>query len=349
MTPRRNHGGEHRPELILPNRFRIKDRSAAPARLGGGVSGWVGWSLIDRRGREVAGGQSPNMWLDSGLDQIAAENLFLGSTNNTVLGGVSHMAVGTGSTEPAPEQTSLVAELARTSTTFGSASSSRVSDGVYRLTKTWVFDFGEANGNLTEWGVAAGPTGELLTRALFLDEADDPITISKTSDYQLRITYTLEVNLAPVTLQPASLVIDGLGTLNGQFALVAGSGLADLRLFTALAIGSVNNGDGGVTMGLSTLSDWQFNRLTTATGMALGTTVASSYSSGDRQRSVSQAQWGTSATLASVRSIVALSSYPNLNRHVGAQFLIDSGDMFTKDNEHILTLNDILTVTWGRA
>lgn len=334
------------PPLLMPSYIRVRDRNAPPARAGAGIRGWVDWALIDRTGKVARGGQSPNIWLDQGLDAIAATSMFGSQSNSAnILTGISHAAVGTGSTAVDPEQTGLIAEVGRTSTTFGDATSTRTANGVYQLSKTFEFDYSVANGNLTEWGMAGASSGSLRTRALFTDEFENPITVVKTSDYKLRLAYTVEITLGPVTLTPASIEITGIGVLNGHFALVGGSattGRLDLRFFNFLAANAIGDATNQVNCRLHTSGSWAYGTAITASSSTSAS--ASEYVGGSYTRSLS-GFWGTNAgNLTGIRQILGCASNQS-----AVTFLIDEADAFDKTNENTLTLTDLWTVTWARG
>ena len=118
-----------------------------------------------------------------------------------------YVAVGTGTAAPAVSQTGLASELARTAANLGLGAGrtrTRLSDGVYRVTFTRAFDYGQANGNLTEFGGShsANTADGTHTRELFRDGGGNPIVITKTSNERLAITYHFEVTLTPTTQTP---------------------------------------------------------------------------------------------------------------------------------------------------
>ena len=135
----------------------------------------------------------PNVITDVGLDQL------WGGSNN-ISSYFSHLAVGTGSSNPDVGDTALDAEIGRTSSNGGFADEDS-DDGATSSQRHWractrtrVFGNNEANGNLTELGFfTASSGGVLMNRQLFRDELGAPTTITKTSDDQLRIRYTWRV------------------------------------------------------------------------------------------------------------------------------------------------------------
>ncbi len=151
-----------------------------------------------------------NLILNKGLDHGLAN--WGGIINHPVEGvqyrGYEQMfvyvAVGTGTTAPTTSQTGLQSELARSAANLGlgpGRSRVRLSDGIYRVSFTRAFDYGQANGNLTEFGGShsSNSADGTHTRELFRDGGGNPIVITKTSNERLAITYHFEVTLTPTT------------------------------------------------------------------------------------------------------------------------------------------------------
>jgi hypothetical protein len=138
-----------------------------------------------------------NLITDAGLNWIGAGS---GVTQGAGIrfGSDAWMAVGSGSTAPAVTDTTLVAQSARTNsrgTPEIPVSAGSADDFDYwwiRTTK--VFAPGVATGNLTEVGLfETSVGGTLFARQLFRDNTGTPITIIKTADDELRITYELRL------------------------------------------------------------------------------------------------------------------------------------------------------------
>ena len=321
-------------------RATIRPRSAPPARPHATLGGWVHWGLIDRQGREVQGGDQDNLVLDGFLDWIS-ENLFSGLTWSNFL------AVGTGSSEPDVTDTALDSELARTSTLITNTRT-RPANGVYEFVREREFDFAEANGNLTEWGWADGSSSDMLVRELFRDELGDPVTVTKTSDFKLRVKYTFTLTLTPTDFPAGSFVMDGIGTLNGTYGWIGATQnvAADLGLFSIIAQGS---GLGGI--GASSATSWVYTSNRTLSGGDLGSsTPAGDYTAGTHTRDGFGVTFSTSqGNLDPVAAFVARQGGASTIQRVGYVFLVDSADRFTKDDLHIMSVEHLTTVSWGRA
>lgn len=359
-----------KPQLLGPDGrpvVKARDRLAPKPSIGAGLEGWVSWRLVDRRGREVQGGEQHNLILDSFLDDIAG---------NTVDGGfaalatfLSHFAVGTDSTAPSASDTALGNEVGRTATAVAS-DASRPSAGVHELWVEREFDFAVGNGNLTEFGFAGGVSAGMRVRELFRD-GGTPVTVTKTSDYKLRIKYTLTVTLLPVSLTSASFGITGIGTVNGDIMFFGGPdpyqafyGAWDLRVVAAVARGQLatagTNLNTVVASAMTPTAASAANAYTAAVNVnknpdagsnrsAHATSVtASSYTPGSHVRSFA-AEWSTSAANGTIAGIAAAAPTSASNSTAGFAFLIDSGDRFTKDSLHTLAIDDVVTVSWGRA
>lgn len=133
-----------------------------------------------------------NLIMDAGLDSMgAASSKMLDYLGNGWIG------VGTSSTAPAVNQTSLVSPLGtRTNSTGGigdtTGSGAAFAYWYYRVTREFLE--ANANGNLTEFGVFnASTTGTMLARQLFKDGVGNPTTIVKTINERLRLTYEFRI------------------------------------------------------------------------------------------------------------------------------------------------------------
>lgn len=334
--------------VIVPERFRISERRAPPAAIGAGLSGWMEWSLIDRQGRVRQGGEQSNLILNVGLDALPAQSQNYGRGwpwMDSLTDFITHMAVGTSSVAPAVTDTGLVAEVGRTATLISAPTASNPSAGNYTYTITREFDFAVGNGNLTEWAMCRGATGNLWSRELFRDEFDTPITIVKTSDFKLRITYTLTLALTPTTDTAASFDVTGIGTLNGNYRFHAGSNFHDRKAFTMLMMGYQATPGFGFN-GYAGLSSSPLPGYTTNLSASFGSTskVTDAYVGGSYERLWSEAFWATSAGNTTWATI----GYASDNSF-GFGFTIDVADRFTKTDLYQMTLTDPFRVTWGRA
>lgn len=343
------------PKLLRP-RLVIRDRLRPKARVGGGLDGWMEWQLIDRRGRAVRGGQQHNLFLDQGLNNIA--DLSIASGNS-----FQWAVVGTGSVEPDVADVSLGNQVGETQTKVAAWAWTRTAAGVYEGSCTYEFDFADANGNLTEWGVGRGTSvgmTALYVRELFRDGEGDPTTVTKTSDYKLRLTYTLEITLTPVVLTPASFTIDGIGVINGDYMWRGGPASQgttyaqrDLVTFGSLASGATTFAGGGLLVS-STVDSGVYDDTNGPQSNDNGTPMPttqnpSTFVSGQWERKHT-ATWGTAKGNGTIATIAAMGQQGTpTNRRCGFVFIIDEGDRFTKDDLHTLTLTDAVTVTWGRG
>lgn len=142
-----------------------------------------------------------NVIVDQGLD-------YLVSGQGAIREIASYCQVGTGSTAPSESDTGLVSALSprvlgSTSTTVAQGWSGT---DYYHFTQTVLFDAAQVNGNLTEfawWRLLNDGAGQVIwNRALFRDEEGNAITVTKTSEEQLRIFYTIHI------IPPADDVVD---------------------------------------------------------------------------------------------------------------------------------------------
>lgn len=149
--------------------------------------------LLDGQGRVKKCLEFDNLITDAGLDFISS---------NTISVCDQYAAVGTGSTTPTTADTTLAAEVTPSSSNRTNSNGSITETLVYTSgtpdfwtsSKTYLFDFAQGNGNLTEIGLfSASSSGTMWTRQLLKDSGGTPTTITKTSSDQLRITYTLQI------------------------------------------------------------------------------------------------------------------------------------------------------------
>jgi hypothetical protein len=141
-------------------------------------------------------GWQKNMVLNQGFNYLVSR---VGS--QCAWTGLRQLVVGSGDEPVSPTDTTLDSFVARkatnesgNTTTAGDSFTHEQVEGVAygHFTRTYLFDFGEANGNLRELGVEfVSSSNTLATRALFTGEGGVPITIEKTSEDQLRISYRI--------------------------------------------------------------------------------------------------------------------------------------------------------------
>lgn len=131
------------------------------------------------------------------ITNAALEAIGTGAINTYIVG--MWAAVGTGTTEPTVTDTALQTQVggrtnSRGNPVIASTAGAELSyDYVWGKT-TKVFFPGEATGNLTEVGLFFSQTGgTMFCRQLFRDGLGNPVTVVKTADDELRITYELRL------------------------------------------------------------------------------------------------------------------------------------------------------------
>lgn len=368
-------------QVLAVSPFRVRERRPPPAQVRVTLSGRLRWSLVDRRGREVRGGEQHNLITDQGLDQIASTVIFAqlhtASSLATYFPIMRYAAVGTDNTEPDPSDTALGNEIARTDTTFASDTAQRTAPGVWELTRSIEFDYEAAVGNLTEWAFSFQSTaGGIFNRELFRDDEGDPDVVTKTTDEKLRLIYTLEVALSPVTMTAASFDIANVGTVSGNYMLIGGAaasgtprGIApDVKLFNWLA-GASFTGMQAASPGIGALHAIATDQsgATYASDVTPSTTTSPQtwtntleqprdpYTPGSFTRTGGLWRFETNqGNLNPVRAFYILGASENAQgsvsswHHAGYVFDLDGGSEFTKDNEHVLFIG-LPTVSWGRG
>lgn len=138
-------------------------------------------------------GWSGNIITKSGLDFMMYRNV--GHTNPAI-----NVAVGSSSVPPSMEDTALGAQIAVTGTRQGNITKTlQTSHSPYWAKARTVFRFemGQAAGNIQEVGaVASFSSSTLISRALVVDDAGNPTTITVLSDEYLDIEWEFYVSVA---------------------------------------------------------------------------------------------------------------------------------------------------------
>ena len=158
----------------------------------------------------------PNLITDAGLDSIMGQTLSQTSLFN-------YIGVGTDNSAPTVGDTTLGAEVDRTNSNGGFTLEEIVGyvtgttddfDGAYHFRRfVRLFLEGEGNGNLTELAWFASAAGSTMAvRSLFKDSGGTPITVTKTTADQLKITYDLRL-YPPIGNDPDAL-------RSGSFSLI---------------------------------------------------------------------------------------------------------------------------------
>lgn len=185
-----------------------------------------------------------NLITDAAMNALAGTGGNLGNILGNSTRG--YLEVGTGSTPPSFSDIGLESSLAGTTSDggFGMTQENPTAGNgwISFSTMNRLFGTSEANGNLTEVGVRLGSTDAaiLFSRALFLDESDQPTTIVKTSEDQLRISWTLFVTAPFTEVQQVDYPIVTPRAPGGTLTLLRSRGLP--QQFTAARLfGTVNS------------------------------------------------------------------------------------------------------------
>ena len=363
---------DNRGLVALARRVRIRPRVPPRARVGVRYEPqYVHWKVVNPDGSIAREGEQHNTLLNVYKSLIPTYGIIGAdpfSYNPNGLAG--YAVVGIGVTPPDPSQTTLDNEIARIGPSGFSgpnlAAKTAVSDGVYDLHYIREFPAGTFNDGtpLTEWGFSpSGTPGDpLMCRELFRDPAGNPTTVNVSSSQRLQMHYYVRVQLQPVTPQPASVTITGVGTLTGQVLLqrypwggTYSSGL--LTLADTIARGQATNikhaeGEYSYDTGISC----QIGAITEPIDLAYTSSIQSP------SRGVVTASYGAPSSNSRSSDPVLLSPtqavgtiygfviglykgynyYTLFARYV---FQLDAGQEFTKDNVHTLTI-DSFTLSW---
>lgn len=304
--------------------FRRYTETVLPApRLG--LAGFFELELVHIRTGLVARHlRFKNIITDVGLDLVG------GASSISPI--VFYFAVGTGSTPAAATDVGLQTEVGRTNGSGGFADTSGTDAGnVFSWAKrTRVFTAAQANGNLTEVGIFQNATGApMWCRQLIRDANGNPTTITKTSEYELRVTY--ELRFYPETADVVTnTVINGTAqNVTSRRALWGGTqwnpwdsaSLARNGGFTYVYTGTLGPITGGPA----------------GTGTQV-TAALSSYTAGSHQR-IATATYDTTMANNTTKSLLTFNFTPS------TQYELTTG--IAKNNTQKLVA--VFTSSWGRA
>lgn len=343
-----------RPDLVIPARIIlprlvVRERIPPPAKVGMTLEPQtMHWQIIGPDGRVVreADQACHNLVLDNAKELVATLGLFEQS---------EWAVVGTDSTAPNPSQTGLVNERARTNQTGGpSDSTTEVSTGVWEITRYRQFTAAQVGGqNLTEWGFSGSGTAgnNLMSRELFRDGSNNPVTLTLDADQQLRLIYKVRVTVGPTTPQAASINIAGIGNRTGTFVLTRGTAGTQVfanivNFLSAMARGShafiFHNYSGSAVSPLGYASNIpNLNNLDTVQK----TPGFQGYTPNSQQRTMNAALYTTAQANALWRGfgLSETSNFSQLSPRLYFQF--DNGQEFTKSNLYELSISGF-RVSW---
>lgn len=174
------------PEAPLLNFRRYKELNFLESMVR--IEGWFRIDLIHKRTGLIARHlEFRNMIVDQGMDDLN------NAASSTLM---NYCAVGTGTTAPVAADSALGTELVRTNSNGGFADTTGIAAANEYLyfSRTRVFTTAQANGNLSEVGMfTSSSAGRIFCRQLLKDDLGNPTTITKTSDYELRVVYEFRV------------------------------------------------------------------------------------------------------------------------------------------------------------
>jgi len=263
-------------------------------------------------------------------------------------------AVGTGTTPPNPSQTSLVSEVARTGNDINPPQSgtSEPTNGQALVTRVREFSESQVGGrSLTEWGfgISSVPSNDLMCRELFRDGSGNPITLNIASGQRLRLIYRYSYSYTPAlgSSQNVSVNIANLGTRTAKLFVSKAASWpelspnAHLSLLDHWAANRMNRISHGVlgqarTPNPTATPNFVSNTELLVTG--IGTTAIT------RGRRIKSRTFEAEDANATWYGLLLVGQGVG---YAGVIFLaFDSGQQFTKDNLHRVTVNE-WTLTWG--
>jgi len=177
--------------------------------------------LIDAKtGRVKEHYEFPNLLTDTGMDWVG------GQAGISTL--FAYLGVGTDNTTPNTGDTTLGAEVSRTNSDGGftseqtsgyvTGSGGPLDSPYYYQRRVRLFTEAQGNGNLTELGWFNQSSGGTMgVRSLFKDSGGSPITVTKTSSDQLKVTYEWRM-YPPVTVTTGSIALSKTATSHSYTA-----------------------------------------------------------------------------------------------------------------------------------
>ena len=293
------------------------------------------------------------MITDYGLEVQKTENPIQYRTTRIIL-GFTYLAVGTGSTLPAANQTALVNEIARTSSNGGFKESQSVvvdtdtNKVIISANRVRVINF-SASYNLTEFGFFTSSSGNnCVYRQLFRKDPNDPnsnpIVISVQSGDQLRVSYTVS------WIVPLGRHLTKTITTNGTTYTVNVGLMADPSVsYSVTSVLSAvhpywHTSNTVVAFSTDDIDATPTTKRDRPTSYASGTTKRLAYGSGD-YRVVKSVEISTSQLNGTFKSLVIpeFGYYDTLRCGIYFSFT----PPITKTDLQTLTLS--YTLSWGRA
>lgn len=218
-------------------------------KLNANLSGHTSWTVLDSAGRAVASGSRHNLITNAGLDAFAdetGEGLYNTGDFQPISFGTFRacLRVGTGSGPPTNTKTALTAEIASAASSgaggFGSENSSiavlsgNTLLGTFRQVRVCSFT---APANITEYGLSAGNVGALSITELFRDAQGNPVSISVSNGYQLKVTHDLKISL-PFAAAAGTLNLGtGVKNINSTFWTPSADYINNFLAFAPAATG----------------------------------------------------------------------------------------------------------------
>ncbi len=333
--------------IILP-RIVLRDRRAPPPKLGVQVRPHHLRYEVGRYREYFRSGPGGlgrgRTWVPTQV--VEQHNLVLDNTfdylmpNYGLLNLAEYAAVGTGSGAPSATDTYLANELARTNQRPPDASDAitREADGLYTLQVAREFDESQVGGqNLTEWGFSPTPSETLMCRELFRDGSGNPIALSIAPDQKLRLIYSYQVQLGPVTPVDATFTAGPISA-SGKYVLTNGASpddnedlwLADQTLY-------------GTYVSIAPIVDDRYPPSYGTNGYPghVGYTLGLENYAGDRKRRTQDTTFDTGdANVTWFGIAIATGDI------AGLIFVFDPSTAFTKDDLHRLTIFGWDLITW---
>jgi len=273
-----------------------------------------------------------NIITDGGLQYIA---------NNPY--PTSYAYLGTGTATPAANDNNITAYVTHNGGNPVSTAITWVSTPtpLKRMTQSYRWSIGALNGNYSEIGLgwSSNPSGALWSRALILDGAQSPTTISVSSAEQLDAYYTVE-DVIDTADTPFSITVTNVGTVDGfsrrlnannANAHIAREGIigsqnAGSVFYAALYTGVLGTYDAGTVVGGGIISNGSGNWV--ATGSLTK-------------------DWTVNFSTAGSGNVKSVYGYPASNPNGNFAFGYEFDTAISKTTDQTMSFSG--RVTWGRV
>lgn len=275
---------------------------------------------------------------DSGEFRNVITNTGLDWINNA--SPTNACVVGIGTTPELPTDTTLVQQIARSSSSGGATTTPFSATAPYYCGRRQIFRFaaGAAAGNLTEVGITTTTSNILWSRSLIKDSSGNPVTITVLSNEILDVTYEIRMFMMD------SDVAGSFNILGSPYTYVMRAARLGSQAFSGFL-------EGGIVGARYTLSGYS-GAMGPSTGIPSGTGAASSaaavwqtYTPGTYYRDfICNFALNQGNVAGGIKSMYITG--PTVGNTLAPEFQMEFTPNIPKDNT--MTLGVRIRISWGR-